>query len=156
MKIQKDLREFIVLMNSHAVEYVIVGGHAVAYHGYPRFTGDMDFFVRASAENAGKLVAVLRDFGFSSASDLRPTLVENGKVVQLGRPPNRLDLLTGISGLGFDEALAGSVQTEMDGVPVRMIGFDELVKNKTASGRPKDLADVQQLRMVKPDPGGKH
>lgn len=146
MKIQRDLREFIVLMNSHAVEYVIVGGHAVAYHGYPRFTGDLDFFVRASAENAARLISVLRSFGFPDVRDLESTLIEAGKVVQLGRPPNRIDLLTGISGISFDEALNSSVTTELDGLPVQMIGFDALVKNKSASGRPKDLVDLQQLR----------
>jgi hypothetical protein len=146
VKIQKDLREFIALLNSHAVEYVIVGGHAVAYHGFPRFTGDMDFFVRASAPNAARVIAVLQAFGFKEMSGLELTLAEAGKVVQLGRPPNRIDLLTGISGVTFDEAFAGSVGTELDGLAVRMIGFAELVKNKSASARPKDIVDLQQLK----------
>ena len=146
MKIQKDLREFIVLLNSHKVEYVIVGGHAVAYHGYPRFTGYIDFFVRASAANASKVITVLESFGFTDTADLAPTLIEVGKVFQLGRPPNRIDLLTGISGVTFDEAFTGSVETELDGLSVRMIGFDDLIKNKTASGRPKDIFDLQQLK----------
>ena len=146
MKIHRDLREFIALLNSHAVEYVIVGGHAVAYHGYPRFTGDVDFFVRASAANAARLISVLHTFGFTDTADLEPTLIETGKVVQLGRPPNRIDILTGISGISFDEALDGSVATELDGLPVPMIGFDALVKNKSATGRPKDLADLEQLK----------
>ncbi len=146
MKIHRDLREFIALLNSHAVEYVIVGGHAVAYHGYPRFTGDVDFFVRASAANAARLISVLHTFGFTDTADLEPTLIETGKVVQLGRPPNRIDILTGISGISLAEALDGSVATELDGLPVPMIGFDALVKNKSATGRPKDLADLEQLK----------
>lgn len=97
MKLQKDLREFIALMNSRNVEYVIVRGHAVAYHGYPRFTGDLDFFVRPSAENAARVIAVLQSFGFNHVTGLETSLVEAVKVVQLGRPPNRIDILTGIS-----------------------------------------------------------
>src|SRR6266566_2202754 len=109
-------------MNSHRVEYVIVGGHAVAYHGYPRFTGDMDFFVRPSRENACKIIDVLKSFGFSDVAELESLLLEPHKVVQLGRPPNRIDLLTGISGIAFDEAMSTSVETEFDALPVRMIG----------------------------------
>jgi predicted nucleotidyltransferase len=145
VKLQKDLREFIELMNSHAVEYVIVGGHAVAYHGYPRFTGDIDFFVNASADNADRVTRVLNAFGFD-ASALKTTLVEAGKIIQLGRPPNRIDLLTGISGVEFNEAFQNSVLTELDGLPVRMLGLESLLKNKAASGRPKDLVDFDQLK----------
>jgi hypothetical protein len=132
-------------MNSLEVEYVIVGGHAVAYHVYPRFTGDMDFFVRPSPENAGRILNVLRKFGFEHLGDLESDLTQIGKIVQIGRPPNRIDLLTGISGVTFDEALRTSVSTGLDGEPVRMIGRDALVKNKRASGRSKDLADLAQL-----------
>jgi predicted nucleotidyltransferase len=146
VKVQKDLKEFIELMNSHGVEYVIVGGHAVAYHGFPRFTGDMDFFVKPSAENAARLVTVLHSFGFADVSSIESALLEPGKIIQLGRPPNRIDLLTGISGLDFDEALADSVATEFDAIPVRIIGLRSLLKNKAASGRPKDLVDLDQLK----------
>jgi len=82
-------------------------------------------------------------------ADLESTLVEPGKVVQIGRPPNRIDLLTGISGVSFQEALATSVAAEIDGLPVRMIGFDSLLQNKSASGRPKDLADLEQLKKTR-------
>ncbi len=136
-------------MNSQKVEYVIVGGHAVAYHGYPRFTGDLDFFVRPSPENANLVIAVLQAFGFSDAPSLAASLIEPGKVVQLGRPPNRIDILTGISGVSFGEALATSIQTELDGIPVLMIGRDSLLKNKSAAARPKDLADIDELRKKK-------
>ena len=146
MKIHKDLKEFIGLMNSNRVEYVVVGGHAVAYHGYPRYTGDLDFFVRPSAENVARVVAVLKAFGFAETSGLEELLQQPGKVVQLGRPPNRIDVLSGISGVSFDAALATSVTAEFDGISVPMIGFEELLENKAASGRPKDLADLHQLR----------
>ena len=149
MKIQSDLKEFIALMNSNGVEYVVVGGHAVAYHGYPRFTGGLDFFVRPSAENAARIILVLRSFGFKDTADLEPVLLEPGKVIQIGRPPNRIDLLTGISGVDFDQTLATSAATELDGLPVRIIGFAALLENKNASGRAKDKADVEQLKKVR-------
>jgi hypothetical protein len=136
-------------MNSHAVEYLIVGGHAVAYHGYPRYTGDLDFFIKPTPENVSRVVTVLREFGFGDTSGLEAFLLLPGKVLQLGRPPNRIDVLSGISGVGFDQALATCVATELDGIPVRMIGFDALVANKTASDRPKDRADVVQLQKVR-------
>ena len=105
-----------------------------------------DLFVRPSAENAARVISVLRSFGFEDAGGLESTLVEPGKVIQIGRPPNRIDLLTGISGVSFEEAFAASVPAELDSLPVRMIRFDSLLHNKTAAGRPKDLADVEQLK----------
>jgi hypothetical protein len=102
--LQSDLSEFIGLLNSHKVEYVIVGGHAVAFHGHPRFTGDIDFFIRPTAENAERLLRVLDDFGFGSLGITAADLTEPGKVVQLGRPPNRVDILTSISGVDFESA----------------------------------------------------
>jgi hypothetical protein len=131
-------------LNSKQVEYLIVGGHAVAFHGYPRYTGDIDFFIRPSPENAQRIIAVLTDFGFRrdlSAQDFETP----GRIIQLGRPPNRIDLLTAISGVDFDEAWASRVQSKMDGLAVAFIGKDALLKNKHASGRTKDLADVEQL-----------
>lgn len=92
MKIQKDLREFIELLNSHGVEYLVVGGHAVAFHGYPRYTGDIDFLVRPTEENASRIVAVLESFGFSDAHEIKVSLTQPEKIVQLGRPPNRIDI----------------------------------------------------------------
>ena len=143
MTLQRDLREFIGLLNSLGVEYLIVGGHAVAYHGHPRFTGDIDFLVRPSTENARRVVAVLDAFGFAGLGLTEGDFVRRGSVVQLGRPPNRIDLLTLISGVDFDAAWIGSVAGELDGLPVRFIGFDNLLKNKQAAGRDQDLADVK-------------
>ena len=147
----KDLKEFIELMNSEEVEYLIVGGHAVSYHGYPRYTGDIDFFTRASSENAARIGQVLRRFGFSDTSAIEQSLIQEGKVIQFGRPPNRIDLLTAISGVTFDEALLDSVNVELEGIPVRMIGLESLLKNKRASNRPRDAADVNQLKKRQKD-----
>ena len=94
MKLQKDLREFIELLNSHAVEYVVMGGHAVAFHGYPRYTGDIDFWVRPSEANAGRVVEVLKNFGLADAEQIKAVLSSPQKLLQLGTPPNRIDILT--------------------------------------------------------------
>jgi hypothetical protein len=132
-------------LNSHKVEYLIVGGHAVAFHGHPRLTIDIDFLVRPTHENARKLLAALADFGFGSAGIDLAALTTPDRIVQLGRAPNRIDLLTGISGLTFDEASHDRVVGKLDGIRVNIIGLDALLKNKRASARPKDLADVAEL-----------
>ncbi len=145
MKLQKDLKEFIELLNSLKIEFVIVGAHAVAFHGYPRFTGDIDLLVRPSADNARQLTKALHSFGFAIPTGFENTFTQPEKVIQLGRPPNRIDLLTSITGVTFDEAWNDSVDTELDGIPVKMIGRKMLLKNKEATGRVKDLADIEGL-----------
>ena len=146
--LQSDLREFIGLLNSLKVEYLVVGGHAVAFHGHPRFTGDIDFFIRATGENAERVLRVLAAFGFGSLGITAADLTEPGQVVQLGRPPNRIDILTSISGVDFDSAWTSRDPADLDGHAVNFIGADELLKNKQASGRPKDLADAAKLLAV--------
>jgi Nucleotidyl transferase of unknown function (DUF2204) len=147
-KLQADSREFIELLNSHGVEYLIVGGHAVAFHGHPRFTGDIDFFIRATEENARRVLDVLDAFGFGGLGISEHDLLEPGRVVQLGQPPNRIDILTSISAVDFDLAWNARMQTVMDDQPVNFIGWDELVRNKRASGRKKDLADLEKLLAI--------
>jgi uncharacterized nucleotidyltransferase DUF6036 len=148
VKLQKDLREFIELLNSHEVEYLIVGGHAVAFHGYPRLTVDIGCFVRPSTANARRLTAVLQAFGFGTVVD-EQAFTSPDKIIQLGRPPNRIDLLTGISGISFDEAWENRVSAQLDGVPVAFIGRETLLRNKRASGRAKDLADIAEIERRK-------
>lgn len=148
MKLQQDLREFIALLNSHRVESLVVGGHAVAFHGHPRFTGDIDFLIRPSVQNATHVLEALRAFGFGDLSLSVDDFVKLGNVVQLGRPPNRIDLLTSISGVDFEDAWTSRVQAELDGLPVCFLGWQSLIDNKQASGRPKDLADVAKLKAV--------
>ena len=104
MELQKDLREFIELLNSHDVKYLIVGGFAVAYHGYPRTTGDIDFFIEVSEENARKLTVVLDQFGFAGLGLTEKDFLDPGTIIQLGYPPNRIDLVTSISGVAFASA----------------------------------------------------
>lgn len=145
MKLQKDLKEFIALLNSLRIEFVVVGAYAVAFHGYPRFTGDIDLFIRPSLENAAQTARALNSFGFPVAENLSADLTQPERIIQLGRAPNRIDLLTSISGVTFDEAWGSSIATELDGVPVRVLGREMLLKNKRESGRTKDLADIEGI-----------
>ncbi|MBL7662861.1 hypothetical protein JNK13_08940 [bacterium] len=145
MALQKDLKEFIKLLNSHKVKYLIVGAHAVAYHGYPRLTGDIDFFIEISSINATRLEAVMKDFGFIGEPFTAEKFMEAHNVFQLGRQPNRIDLITTISGVAFDQAWSSKVKAELDSLPVYFISKELLIQNKKASGRAKDLLDVKEL-----------
>jgi len=144
-KLQADLREFIVLLNSHNIEYILVGGHAVAFHGYPRFTGDIDFLIRTTHSNVQRILEVLAAFGFGGLGISEHDLLEPGRIVQLGQSPNRIDILTSISGVDFGSAWQSRVQTTIDGQSVPLIGWNELLQNKRAAGRKKDLADLEKL-----------
>ncbi len=150
MHLNKDLREFVELLNSHGVEYLIVGAFAVAWHGYPRFTADIDFFVRSTKANADVVVQVLTDFGFQSLQITRDDLNSPNKVVQLGAKPNRIDLITSITGLDFDQAWMNRVQGSLDGIPVSYISLEDLIRNKEATGRAKDLGDAEELKKRRP------
>src|SRR5437588_259781 len=144
-KLQSDLREFIELLNSHEVRYLIVGGYAVAYHGHPRFTGDIEFFIEASSENASKLMAVLNDFGFGGIGLKASDFDRPDQIVQLGYPPNRIDLITSLSGATFADAWEKRIIDELDGVPVNFIDKRTLLANKASTGRLKDKADLDAL-----------
>jgi hypothetical protein len=145
MHLPRDLSEFIRSLNSRSVEYLVVGGYALAFYGTPRFTGDIDFLVRPSAENAARLERALADFGFTALGLSATDFLEPGQMIQLGYPPNRIDLLTSLTGVDFDEAWGERVAGEIDGLPVMFIGRAALVKNKRAVGRPQDLADLHAL-----------
>jgi hypothetical protein len=144
MPLQKDLREFIELLNSHRVEYLIVGAFALAFHGVPRFTGDIDILIRTSAENATRVEEVLRVFSFALLGLSAADFLSPHQVIQLGHPPNRIDLVTSITGVTF-EAWASCVLGELHGVPVRFLGREELIRNKRATGRTQDKADLEAL-----------
>lgn len=146
MKFSKDQREFVELLNSKRVRYLLVGGHAVGFHGYPRYTGDMDFFVETSRENAAVIAEVIRQFSFGALPFEGHELEQKEMVFQIGLPPNRIDILTSIDGLEFAEAWAGRIQTSVDGVSLWVIDRESLLRNKRSSGRPQDLTDVQQLQ----------
>ena len=143
--IPKDSREFIELLNSNEVRYVIVGGYAVAYHGHPRMTGDIDFLVEVSEANAAKLEAVLTKFGFGSLGLSRHDFLEPGSIIQLGYPPNRIDILTSLTGVSFEDAWERRIVVEVEGLSMLFVGRDALLANKAATGRLKDLADIAAL-----------
>jgi predicted nucleotidyltransferase len=145
MSLNADLREFIELLNSRGVDYVIVGAHSLAYHGRPRYTGDLDILVRPSSENAATLVSVLEDFGFGEGDFSQSDFTKPDKMIQLGRAPNRIDLLTSISGVAIDDAFRTRVSTEMDGLPVFILSKELLIQNKRAVGRSQDIADLETL-----------
>ena len=148
MALHSGLREFVALLNAKGVEYLIVGAHALAHHGRPRYTGDLDVFFRPSVENAGKLERLLHDFGFSDLGPKDSDFLEEGSVIQLGVGLNRVDLFNTLTGVSFDAARAGRVAVELSGVPVQIIGRDEFIRNKRALGRAKDLADIEMLEDV--------
>ncbi len=147
-QLQSDLSEFIALLNSNGVEYLVVGGHAVAFHGHPRLTGDTDFFIRPTRENGARLLRVLDAFGFGDLPLNAEDFTTSGRVVQLGRPPNRIDLLTTISGVEFSDAWDSREPGHLGPHPVAFLGFDALLRNKIASNRDKDLLDVKKLRAI--------
>jgi hypothetical protein len=145
MEIQKDFKELLELFNAHNVEYLIVGGYALAFHGAPRFTGDIDLLVRPDRKNAKRILAALAEFGFGSSdiSETDFTLLQN--VVQLGVPPVRIDIMTSLTGVSWEKAAAGKVRGSYGDTPVYFIGKDEFVSNKKTLGRKKDLADLEAL-----------
>jgi hypothetical protein len=150
-----DTREFIALLAKHQVRYVIVGGEAVIFHGHVRLTGDVDFFYDGAADNVRRLYAALDEFwaGRIPAISRCEELMEVGIVVQFGVPPNRIDLINRIDGVGFQEAWANRVRVTMpvgsQSLEVWLIGLGELIKNKESVGRPKDIEDIIFLRRAR-------
>ncbi len=145
MFLSNDLREFLELLNARGVDYVLVGAHSLAFHSRPRYTGDLDVLVRPSEDNAALLVRLLEDFGFGESKFNASDFVEANQVVQLGRPPNRIDVLTSLTGVSTDEALTGKIAADLDGVPTFVLSRHHLIQNKRAVGRPQDIADLAEL-----------
>lgn len=145
MEVQKDFRDLLALFNAHKIEYLIVGGYALAFHGAPRFTGDIDIFVEPSAHNAVRILKALAELGFGSLDLTVEDFSWPDKVVQLGVPPVRVDLVTAITGISWKEAFEGRMPGTYGDIPVCFIGRNEFVANKRAVGRKKDLADIEAL-----------
>lgn len=140
-----DFKEFLKLLKEHDVRYLLIGGYAVGYHGYPRATEDMDIWVAIHPDNAKKLVSALKEFGFDDP-ELKPNLfLQSPKIVRMGYPPMRLEITTYISGVEFDECFQTRIVDTLDGVEVNLIDLENLKKNKKASGRTKDIADIEEL-----------
>jgi hypothetical protein len=145
MEAQPDFKELLESFNARGVESLIVGGYALAFHGVPRFTGDLDLLVGPGRENARRALAALDDFGFGSLDLAEADFERPEHVIQLGVPPVRVDLLTSISGVDWARAWAGSVTGTYGDVPVRYLGRAEFIANKRASGRARDRADLEAL-----------
>jgi hypothetical protein len=145
MEIQPDFKELLELFNAHRVDYLIVGGYALALHGAPRFTGDLDIFVKPDPDNAQRILAALSDFGFGSLGLVQEDFIHPEHVVQLGVPPVRIDVITSLTGVTWAEAWAGKNQDFFGKVLVGFLGREQFVANKRALGRKRDLADLEAL-----------
>ena len=145
MEAQKDFKELLELFNGHKVEYMIVGSYALAYHGAPRFTGDIDIFVKPSLDNAQRILSALSDFGFGLLSLTIDDFQNPDSVVQLGVPPVRIDIMTSITGVTWQEADKGKLEGIYGDIPVYFLGREQYIANKRAIGRKKDLADLESL-----------
>lgn len=145
MEVPKDFSELLESFNANSVEYLIVGGYALAHHGAPRFTGDLDLFIHANPENAERVLSALNDFGFSGLDLTIGDFCHPDRVVQLGLPPIRIDLLTGIDGVTWEEAAREAETGRIEEQTVPVIGRAAFIANKRASGRSTDLADLEAL-----------
>ena len=145
MILPDDFRDFLRCLNARSVEYLVLGGHAVSFHGYPRFTHDIDLFIRPALDNAERLLGALRDFGFGAVELVAADFTVPVTVV-LGRAPYEIDLMTYVKGVDLEQAWASRVQGIIDTVAVYFISKDHLIQNKLAVGRPEDQADVARLR----------
>ncbi len=140
-----DFKEFFQLLNLNEVKYLVVGGYAVSFHGYPRATGDIDIWIAVHPDNAERIVATLKDFGFESP-DLTPEVfLKENQVIRMGIPPLRIELLTSITGVNFNECYANRQIATIESVNVNFIGSSDLKKNKMLSGRTKDQNDLENL-----------
>ena len=141
-RLPPDFKEFLKLLNSNKVEYLLIGGYAVGYYGYPRPTGDMDIWIARTPDNAQRVVDALREFGFTCSAEL---LLERKRVVRMGVPPFRLEILTTISGVDFPACYAERLQVVLDEIEVSLISLSHLKVNKKASARSKDITDLENL-----------
>jgi hypothetical protein len=140
-----DFKDFLRLLNTYQVEYLIIGGFAVGYYGYPRATADMDIWIASNLENANKLVSVLKAFGFDLPELSTELFLKEHKIIRMGLPPVRIEIITSISGVDFGECYAERIRDVLDGVPINLISLHYLKINKKASGKYKDLDDLENL-----------
>jgi hypothetical protein len=144
--LNQDFKEFIQLLNDNQVKYLVIGGYAVAVHGHPRYNKDINIWIEISQENAQKLVTALSQFGFESLGLTSDDFQTPNQIIQLGYPPNRIDLITNPDGVDFQTCYDSKIEVMLNDVPVNFINLDNLKKNKLASGRLQDLADLENLQ----------
>jgi len=145
MEAQKDFKELLALFNEHKVEYVIVGGYALAFHGAPRYTGDIDILIHPDTANAHRILSALDELGFGTVDLMAGDFEKTENVIQLGVPPVRVDIITSITGVSWEDACAGRIQGKYGDIPVYYIGRKQFISNKRAVARKKDLADMEAL-----------
>ena len=145
MDLAPDFDEFCALLLDHHVEFVIVGAHALAFHGAPRFTGDLDILIRPTAENADRLIAAVRAFGFPEIPLTPAQIIAPGRIIEMGVAPVQIHVMSAIDGVAWEEVWSGRVESRFGSCTVGLIGRAEFLKNKRAAGRPKDLADIAAL-----------
>ncbi len=143
--LSKDFKEFIELLNGHNVRYLVVGGYAVAFHGYPRYTKDLDVWIELSPGNADNVMKALEEFGFGSLGLKSEDFLESDQIIQLGYPPNRIDILTTLKEIKFEDCYKARVEVDIQGLKINFIDLENLKHNKRATGRPQDLADADNL-----------
>lgn len=149
MTLDKDFEDFVALLNNYCVDYMIVGGYALAFHGKPRHTGDLDIWIDIHDVNAQKMVNVINEFGMASLGMQKADFLQKGGITQIGYPPLRIDILNEIDGVNFKEAYANKLIIDVGGLPINYIGLDDLIQNKQISGRHQDLSDVNELNKLK-------
>lgn len=148
MLFDQDFIDFIDLLNKYQVKYMVVGAYALSFHGRPRHTGDLDIWIKPDLENASKMVKVIVEFGFGQLGLIEEDFLKEDYVTQLGYPPLRIDLLNTISDVNFDEAYLTRLETEIDGLQISLISVNDLIRNKLAVGRPKDIGDIEELEKL--------
>jgi len=142
----QDFKEFLKLLNSKEIEYLVIGGYAVGFHGYPRATGDMDVWIAIHENNASKIVEALKQFGFDLPDLKKEIFLTEKKVIRMGIPPMRLEILTSIDGVHFEDCYKNRIVADFGDFKVNFISRDDLLQNKRSSGRPQDLVDVGKLQ----------
>lgn len=145
IRLPQDFKDFLKLLDSKQVEYLMIGGYAVSYHGYPRSTGDMDIWIAVGPQNAAKIVEVLKDFGFSEKNLSVDIFLKKDQIIRIGMPPIRIEIMTSISGVDFANCYKQRITDTIDGVEVNLINLEDLRKNKRAAGRHKDIDDLESL-----------
>lgn len=150
MTLAKDFEDFVKLLNKFEVEYMVVGGYAMAFHGKPRYTGDFDIWINISEGNAMKLLKVIKAFGLASLGFQKEDFMEPGYISQIGYPPLRIDILTTIDGVNFTEAFAERQKIVEDDLEISFIGLRDLLTNKEATGRKRDKEDAREIKKILP------
>ena len=148
MVLNKDFREFIESLNANGVKYLIVGGYAVGFHGYPRYTKDLDVWLLVSEENAEQVLKALDHFGMGGLGLTRKDFLDTESFVQIGYPPNRIDLVMSCDGVDFETCYKMRIEYHSEGLQINFIDLENLKRNKKASARPQDLADFDNLQEI--------